>query len=171
MNVVIQYRDKKNSSGFIKDGRIVLYISSRLSREDRAKHIEVLTRRLTRQAERAEKEAAPDLPRSGVLEDAALEQLAADLNRRFYGFRYQGVTFWTQNSRWGSCNTRTGVIHVSHRLKGGPLELLEYIIIHELCHLKEANHGPRFWALVARGCPDYQRRRKLLHRWGRVEKP
>ena len=56
---------------------------------------------------------------------------------------------------WGSCNS-AGVIHLNWRLIFAPTKVLEYIIVHELCHLKEFNHTKNFWLLVKRFCPDYK---------------
>lgn len=56
---------------------------------------------------------------------------------------------------WGSCNS-TGVIHLNWRLIFAPIQVLEYIIVHELCHLKEFNHTKHFWKLVKKFCPDYK---------------
>ena len=56
---------------------------------------------------------------------------------------------------WGSCNS-TGIIHLNWRLIFAPTKILKYIIVHELCHLKEFNHTKNFWLLVKRFCPDYK---------------
>ena len=56
---------------------------------------------------------------------------------------------------WGSCNT-AGIIHLNWRLVFAPTKVLEYIIVHELCHLKEFNHTKSFWRLVKKFCPDYK---------------
>ena len=56
---------------------------------------------------------------------------------------------------WGSCNT-LGIIHLNWRLIFAPTKVLEYIIVHELCHLKEFNHTKNFWMLVKRFCPNYK---------------
>ena len=56
---------------------------------------------------------------------------------------------------WGSCNS-AGVIHLNWRLIFAPIQVLEYIIVHELCHLKEFNHTKNFWILVKRFCPNYK---------------
>ena len=56
---------------------------------------------------------------------------------------------------WGSCNS-AGVIHLNWRLILAPTQVLEYIIVHELCHLKEFNHTKNFWMLVKKFCPDYK---------------
>ena len=56
---------------------------------------------------------------------------------------------------WGSCNS-AGIIHLNWRLVFAPTKILKYIIVHELCHLKEFNHTKNFWMLVKRFCPDYK---------------
>ncbi|HPP47199.1 MAG TPA: M48 family metallopeptidase, partial [Accumulibacter sp.] len=63
--------------------------------------------------------------------------------------------------RWGSCSAQ-GVIRLNWRLLHLPLPLIDYVLIHELAHLLEMNHGPRFWAIVATACPDYQALRRQL---------
>ena len=68
-------------------------------------------------------------------------------------------------TRWGSCSRQTG-IRLNWRLIHLPLALIDYVVIHELCHLKEMNHSPRFWAEVARLCPDWQARRNALKHQG-----
>lgn len=169
----IIFKDKQNSSGMIKDGEIVLYISSRLPLKERQRHIEVLTQRLTPKLERAAQmalEAAqrgrpPGLTPSPVRDDAALARWAEEINQRFYGFKMGEVRFRKQESRWGSCSGQTRNIQISHRLRGGPHELLEYVLIHEIAHLGELNHSPRFWALVERASPDWRAKRRLLRRY------
>ncbi len=78
-----------------------------------------------------------------------------------YGFTYQRVAIKEQKTRWGSCS-RKGNLNFNWRLLLAPLSILDYVVIHELCHLKEQNHAPRFWALVAQSCPDYRERRRWL---------
>ncbi|MBI4756340.1 MAG: M48 family metallopeptidase [Betaproteobacteria bacterium] len=64
-------------------------------------------------------------------------------------------------TRWGSCNAR-GAIRLNWRLIHLPLALVDYVVIHELAHLVELNHSPRFWAVVAQACPPWRERRAEL---------
>ena len=79
------------------------------------------------------------------------------------GVRPGKVTYRNMVSRWGSCNVKTGHITLNVQLGNHPPELLEYVIVHELCHLLEASHGPRFKALMTRYLPDWRKREKALH--------
>ena len=67
-------------------------------------------------------------------------------------------------SHLAQVNLRTGVMTVSRYCLGEqvPAEAFRYLILHELAHFQEANHSQRFWALVARYCPDYKRQRQLM---------
>lgn len=73
---------------------------------------------------------------------------------QFYGVTYNRVSIRDQRSRWGSCSTK-GNLNFNYRIAFLPLELRDYIIVHELCHRIEFNHSPAFWAQVARAIPDY----------------
>jgi len=64
-------------------------------------------------------------------------------------------------TRWGSCN-RMGGLNFTYRLLFTSEEVIDYVVVHELAHLKEMNHSPRFWAVVGKTLPDYDARRKKL---------
>ena len=78
-----------------------------------------------------------------------------------YRLRYAKVSIRDQRTRWGSCS-RAGNLSFSYRLLNLSPEARDYVIVHELCHLKEMNHSPRFWRLVAETMPDYQKLRREL---------
>lgn len=167
----IVYKDKRHSSGMIKQGEMVLYISSRLPRAEQQRHIAELVRKLEARLQRREEALAGppcDLTPSAIGDDDALRERAMYWNDRFYRFAMNRVCFRRQESRWGSCSLLTRNIYISHRLRNGPLELLDYVLIHEICHLKglQPPHGAGFWRLVAVACPDYKAKRKRLQDYG-----
>lgn len=65
--------------------------------------------------------------------------------------------------RWGSCHA-DGLITLNLELIKAPRDCIDYVLMHELCHLREAHHGPRFWALLGKLMPDYEQRREHLNR-------
>ncbi len=78
-----------------------------------------------------------------------------------YGFSYHKVAIRDQQSRWGSCSKK-GNLNFNYRLIFLPDTLADAVIVHELCHLKEFNHGKNFWALVAETIPDHRERKLKL---------
>jgi hypothetical protein len=72
------------------------------------------------------------------------------------GIRYGGVLVKRQRTRWASCSRHRNM-SVNAKLLFLPPELVDYVILHELCHVVEMNHSKRFWAVVAQYCPGYRR--------------
>lgn len=79
----------------------------------------------------------------------------------YYNFEYKRVAIRNTRSRWGSCSSKKN-LNFNYRIMLLPPELQDYLIVHELCHLEEMNHGPQFWSLVAEQVPDYKERIKSL---------
>lgn len=78
-----------------------------------------------------------------------------------YGFNFRRITIRGQKTRWGSCSSK-GSLSFNYRLIKHKKEVIDYVIIHELCHLKEMNHSQKFWNLVAGICPEYRALRREL---------
>jgi hypothetical protein len=87
---------------------------------------------------------------------ARLRELAAPL-----GVAPARVVIRAQRTRWGSCSSR-GTISLNWRLLLVPGELADYVLVHELCHLRHLSHSRAFWALVAGAIPDWAERRARL---------
>jgi predicted metal-dependent hydrolase len=79
----------------------------------------------------------------------------------FYNFPFQKISVRNQKSRWGSCS-REGNLSFNYRVIFLSEKLSDYVVIHELCHLKEFNHGKNFWALVEKLIPDYKEVRRKV---------
>ena len=81
------------------------------------------------------------------------------------GVSYGRVSIRTQRSRWGSCSGK-GNLNFNCLLMLAPAEVLDYVVVHELCHRLEMNHSARFWAEVARVCPEWKTARRWLRENG-----
>ena len=96
------------------------------------------------------------------------EQLKAEAGKRLPEWEKRTGLYcdsWqTKNmkTRWGTCNPNARRIWLSVQLAKKPVECLDYVILHELTHLKVRNHGKDFWQAVERYMPDWRERRKLL---------
>lgn len=78
-----------------------------------------------------------------------------------YGFQYDRIRYGTQKGRWGSCSS-SGTISLNVGLMLVEPGLIDYVLVHELCHTKHMNHSQDFWELVESHIPDYKQRRKVL---------
>jgi predicted metal-dependent hydrolase len=77
------------------------------------------------------------------------------------GVRMPPLTLSAARTRWGSCSLKTG-IRLNWRLLHFPCHIVDYVVVHELAHLREMNHSRRFWAVVGTVCPDYKSARDEL---------
>lgn len=100
-----------------------------------------------------------------LIDDFAVEQIETAFSKycEITGLYPSEVTVKNMKSSWGRCSS-DGKISINRNIIYYPRECLEYVIIHELCHLKHMNHSPEFWELVERYCPDRKRIRKELNR-------
>lgn len=100
-----------------------------------------------------------------VHKETAREVIVARLEHfnQYYQLPYKRVAIRNQRRCWGSCS-ELGNLNFSYKLLFLPACLRDYIVVHELCHLKELNHGPQFWALVGEVLPEYKALRRELRR-------
>ena len=82
-----------------------------------------------------------------------------------YGFAFKKINITSAKTRWGSYSSR-GSINFTWRLVMAPLEIIDYVIIHELVHTKVLNHSRKFWDQVEKYLPDYRKRRLWLKKNG-----
>jgi predicted metal-dependent hydrolase len=89
----------------------------------------------------------------------------ADQEAAALGVRYARIAIRGQRTRWGSCSSR-GTLSFNWRLALAPFSVLDYVVVHELCHLRVPNHSSRFWALVAERRPGFRDARDWLREHG-----
>ncbi len=80
---------------------------------------------------------------------------------QLYDLKYNQVYIRDQKTRWGSCSSKKN-LNFNWRLILAPAEVLDYVVVHELCHLKHMNHSRAFWQLVSKQCPDFNQPKKWL---------
>lgn len=95
----------------------------------------------------------------------ALVQEKAARFAEAYGCKYNKITIKNQKTCWGSCSQKAN-LNFNYKILFLPENIQDYIVVHELCHLKELNHSKKFWALVAVAIPNHQQIRKELRKTG-----
>ena len=135
VEIVRSRRRRKTVQATIVDGVIRVQAPASMSQRELDEHVHYLVARLERRY------------RS---ESVDLEARAQRLSKRFGLPTATSVVWADQRSQWGSCTTTTGELRISNRLAAYPPWVLDYVLVHELAHLVEANHSPAFHALVAK---------------------
>ncbi len=152
VKVIRSARRRKTVSARLIDGVLVVRAPQHMTQKALEEAITTLKTRLQRRQE------------ASTLSDEALQQRAQMLNRQYFGgkLRWRSIRWVTNQQRiYGSCTPQRQSIRISHRLGKMPQWVQDYVIIHELAHLLEPNHGPRFWQLVNR-YPKTERARGYL---------
>ena len=147
VEVIRSRRRRKTVQAVVVDGVIRVHMPAWMSKQDEATYVASLVERLEKRF------------RS---EHVDVDARARVLARR-YDLPQPTSVVWSdrQQARWGSCSTHSGAIRVSRRLADWPDWVLDYVLVHELAHLVEANHSPAFHALVDR-YPKAERARGFL---------
>ncbi len=130
---------RKTVNAQIKDGVLVVQAPAAMSDRDLEPIIAKLRKRLE-----AKLVVTPQT-------NAELEKRAKQLNKKYFNGRLQWEELkyvTNQNKRYGSCSPTQRKIRLNHRLASMPEFVRDYVIVHELAHLEQANHGPKFWELV-----------------------
>ena len=130
-------RRKRTVKAYREGDKIVVLMPAHLSAAEEAVHVESLVASIRR--------------KESNLTDDELMDRAAELSRRWLKGQAVPVSVrWVGNqaTRWGSCSTDDRTIRLSDRLQGMPPWVIDYVLLHELAHLIEANHSPRFHALL-----------------------
>lgn len=157
VQVVRSARRRKTISATLEQGVLIVRLPARMSQAQERIWVE-------RMRARFESRKTP------VASDTPLQRRAEQMNRRYFDGKLRFVIDWVDNqrSRWGSCSPDSGKIRLSRELTKLPPFVVDYVIVHELAHLIEANHSPRFWDLVAR-YPHSQRAIGFLegYQWAR----
>ncbi|MBU2637832.1 MAG: M48 family metallopeptidase [Nanoarchaeota archaeon] len=134
----IQFAGKASSSARIDGNSLLLSISANLPKEEQNSHISTLLSRCI---------ASRRLP--------LLKEKVHNLNQQHFNMPLSKIFFKHNKSNWGSCSMQ-GNINISTRILFAPDDVLEYVCIHELAHLREHNHSESFWHLVEKAMPDYK---------------
>lgn len=113
-------------------------------------------------AARAERASREEIEQWRTVAEACVPPLVAEWER-ILGVRVQKLDYRNMKSRWGSCQPETGRVCINIRLALFPPECLEYVVVHELCHMLEPNHGAGFKALMTKVMPDWKQREGILN--------
>jgi predicted metal-dependent hydrolase len=138
-------RRRRTVTAYRDGGTVVVLVPASMSRADERRHVDALVARLLAREARSQAPAG----------DEALVARARDLGRRYLApvlgsAPVPARVTWVGNQRrrWGSCTPSDGTIRLSDRLRPMPAWVRDYVLLHELVHLVEPNHTPRFHALV-----------------------
>lgn len=136
VDLVRSKQRRRTAQAYVREGRLKVMVPFGLAPDEEARLVETLVARVSRKVSTA---------------DVDLVQRARNLARK-YGLPEPATIEWSdrQTTRWGSCTPAEGSIRVSNRLASMPGWVLDSVLVHEMAHLEQPNHGPKFKALVGR---------------------
>lgn len=159
--------DKLTTSG-LEDGRIINVLGEEFAIEfkDTEKEISehdgkfIVSKKFTRESQARKSLSNYLKTKYGKLVKLRAEELGVE-----HGFEFGNVSIRDQSSRWGSCS-RNKNLNFNWRLIFAPVEVMDYVIIHEFCHTVFFDHSSNFWQLVKKHMPDYENQKLWLKRHG-----
>lgn len=167
MTYELEYSKRKSVTISVKGGKLIVKAPYHTKKEDIQKILEKHRRWIENHLSAAIKKEA--------LENAMTDERISELKRAakayftetaaryasVMGLSYTKITITSTRGRFGSCSSK-GSICFSYRLMLYPTAAREYVVVHELAHLRHMNHSPDFYAVVKKYMPDYEERRALL---------
>jgi len=160
-----------------RDLRLIVRAPNRMSKGDVEKFIQSHASWIEKHMSRMEAQNARAAENGGdsklsdaeiaLLKEQARNVLPAKAEKiaPLIGVSFNRVSIRCQSTRWGSCSSKSN-LNFNCLLMLTPEEVQDYVVVHELCHIKELNHSPRFWAEVEKILPDYRERRQWLKQNG-----
>lgn len=145
----IQTRDSQKNFSKISGSYIIFKISNKYDDKQKQKYISTQLRKLL-----------------AVHHHQELTKRVNEINNKYFNKQINKISWKYTKSRWGACHSDKKEIDLSTKLLLAPTEILDYVIIHEIAHLIEANHSPRFWKIVESIDPNYKKKKKWLRKFG-----
>ena len=165
----VEYSKRKSISISVKGGELVIKApyktQDKMIEELLSKHRLWIERHLGAAKAKAAIESGISEDDIKKLKKAAREELTrlAEHYSKVMGVRYNAISITSAKTRFGSCSLK-GRISFSYRLMLYPYEAREYVVVHELAHLKRMDHSPEFYRIIEEILPDYKERQRLLKR-------
>ncbi len=150
-----------------EDGRVVVrtpYFASKAQVEEFLKEKADWIIKNQRKVEEARNQRdfiTDELRREGVERALQIFPERVEYYARLMGISYGRITIREQKTRWGSCSSK-GNLNFNWKLVLMPMEILDYVVVHELAHRRQMNHSEAFWEIVEQVLPDYKERRRRL---------
>ncbi|MCI0533439.1 M48 family metallopeptidase [bacterium] len=154
-----------------RDGSVTVVVPRGIREGSAERFIAEKREWIRRHLKRFGREPSRDLPRGtgrgfNIHKEAARELILRRIaiQNTHYGFSWKRIFIKNHSAQWGSCSANKN-LNFNYRIVHLPEELVDYIIVHELCHLREMNHSKRFWNLVGKAIPRYEDRERMLKRY------
>lgn len=166
----ISGRSKKVRLAVYGDGRFVVTVPNRVDFDAVNRFVTQKSSWIVEKMEYFKNHPVKSVAKGDKADFLSKKAVALDLIKKkiayfngLYQFPFNGITVRNQKTRWGSCSRR-GNLSFNYKIIMMSEKIADYIIVHELCHLKEFNHSEKFWNLVQRAIPNHKEIRKTLKR-------